>query len=127
MLCDMTDVLHTPGPWHAPLVRDERVGHLKDVHIVTGDPKRHIALIYGRETEEEEVANARLIAAAPALLDVVRALTEDVVEDAVTGPVRACCGVAYDYALVRGVFPRNPHAPDCAAIAALLLATGGTR
>lgn len=64
---------HTPGPWRATLVNDTgwAVGpntadgpdYVADVHMLTT----------GR-SDEDSAANARLIAAAPELLDALRAL-----------------------------------------------------
>jgi hypothetical protein len=60
---------HTPGPWEA-------FGPVKFT-VYGGDPKRRIAVIdytQGQPTEQHD-ADARLIAAAPELLDALRDLT----------------------------------------------------
>lgn len=72
---------HTPGPWR-PFAWGKKVG-------VTGDLNTaDIALVSGFDTNrslDEEMANARLIAAAPDLLDAVVATRKLVAEAALTG------------------------------------------
>jgi len=57
----MTDTQHTPGPW---VIHPEALG---EHSIVTPDGRGLIADIYGRSP-----ANARLIAAAPELLEALQ-------------------------------------------------------
>ena len=62
---------HTAGPWHVT----EHGVREQEFEIRTADDERHVAAIYG-PTDKEDVANARLIAAAPELLaalDAIRA------------------------------------------------------
>lgn len=70
---------HTPGPWQVSGVREKwrtsYSDHLMDSHVVgPDDAKGWVALIpYDPRNHAEDLANARLIAAAPELLDVVKA------------------------------------------------------
>lgn len=75
----MNIVKHTPGPWIVP---DEKLD--RDVTIYTriqesGNPL-YIARVYGQGTfgpqRPETKANARLIAAAPELLELARAVSK---------------------------------------------------
>jgi hypothetical protein len=54
---------HTPGPWHA----DTNVAG--DYTQVKAHPNKFICEVDGREKEYQNEANARLIAAAPELLE----------------------------------------------------------
>ena len=65
---------HTPGPWKA---------HFEEAYYVTGPDRGRVAMMLnlkgahglgGRRTGEESAANARLIAAAPELLEALQAL-----------------------------------------------------
>ena len=57
---------HTPGPWHYEV----RPGHSAGLrYVVTNDTIDRIAVISERGGAEWPEANARLIAAAPALLE----------------------------------------------------------
>jgi len=60
-------VKHTPAPWIAG--NSTGIG----AHEVMGDGSQLVALIYGRSKEEQD-ANAAVIAAAPDLLDALKAL-----------------------------------------------------
>ena len=60
---------HTPGPWKA---------HLDEAYVVTGPDRGRVAIMThlkgahglgGRRSGDESAANARLIAAAPELLE----------------------------------------------------------
>lgn len=66
-----TSHAHTPGPWHAELVD-------LLVYVEDGGERRNIAAVINQKepTDDSDVtsANARLIAAAPALLDCCRML-----------------------------------------------------
>lgn len=55
---------HTPGPWH-----------VDGIHI--GSDKYIVAQVSAFEPREEHQANARLIAEAPALYDVLKALMQN--------------------------------------------------
>lgn len=61
---------HTPGPWHFTLVKVQR-----DIHGQNGQP---VAYTRGGGwngiADEMDAANARLIAAAPELLETLRAV-----------------------------------------------------
>lgn len=67
---DFMDTKHTPGPWRAS------GGSLTvpKCHVLSGSGKASYALahVFG-ETEVERMANARLIAAAPELLEACKA------------------------------------------------------
>ncbi len=65
---------HTPGPWHADYHRHG------DVYIVTGKDHSDIAHgtnINGSRSLAEQLANMRLIAAAPELLAALHRLLDD--------------------------------------------------
>lgn len=71
---------HTPGPW-AP--------HFEDAYYVTGPDLGRVAMMMnlkgahglgGRRSGNEAAANARLIAAAPDLLEALQALVDDMSE-----------------------------------------------
>jgi hypothetical protein len=63
---DMSEELkHTPGPW---IIRHEGVWSVGTDHEMT-------ALVYGC-TDKEEEANAHLIAAAPELLEALKAMVD---------------------------------------------------
>lgn len=66
---------HTPGPWKA---------HFEEAYYVTGPDLGRVAMMMnlkgahgmaGRRSGEESAANARLIAAAPDLLEALQAVT----------------------------------------------------
>lgn len=68
---------HTPGPWKA---------HFEDAYFVTGPDLGRVAMMMnlkgahglgGRRSGNESAANARLIAAAPDLLDACKAALSD--------------------------------------------------
>lgn len=61
---------HTPGPWEVVEADEIYVVHAGSYTIATmGDPKSLMA-------HEEKLANARLIAAAPELLDALKDMVE---------------------------------------------------
>lgn len=62
----MTKPLFTSGPYST-----ESAFHTPDRHSVVVAGKQLVALVYG-ETKEAQAANARLLAAAPDLLEVLR-------------------------------------------------------
>lgn len=68
-------VAHTPGPW--AIDRDDRPGMAWNNHIVQAD-RPHMAICFmthsGRADNSECEANARLIAAAPDLLEALEGL-----------------------------------------------------
>lgn len=61
-------IAHTPGPW---MTDDETVNH--GPIIIQRDGSLEVAAIYG-EGKDQRAANARLIAAAPDLLEALQAL-----------------------------------------------------
>ncbi len=61
----LTKPTHTPGPWSDMVFGDGC--------SVYGADGLHVAMTHGRDGNGEEVANARLIASAPALLEALRA------------------------------------------------------
>lgn len=61
---------HTPGPWTLQGIEADQSESLSAVYRVRGPSEfPDIAEVYFRDTDEETDANARLIAAAPELLD----------------------------------------------------------
>jgi hypothetical protein len=64
---------HTPGPWKT-VARNYPIADTGDYdgcwEVLTGDPKKPIVQIWGDSDEDE--ANARLIAAAPDLLEALK-------------------------------------------------------
>ena len=69
---------HTPGPWkvrkNEPWVIAKAYGNMKSV----------VHLNYSADPSEEQRANARLIAAAPDLLEALKLMLEDARHDRVT-------------------------------------------
>lgn len=59
---------HTPGPWTNQFAEE---GHLA---VLTADGQTLVALIDHRDDEQEEVANGMLVAAAPDLLEALKAM-----------------------------------------------------
>lgn len=65
---------HTPGPWTisddtlAPVFRNQGLGDI----YAAGEGRELIALVCDRVSKNERIANARLIADAPALLSALR-------------------------------------------------------
>jgi hypothetical protein len=66
----MANQNHTPGPWH--IDHDDRPG-MKWNHHICGSNGRAVCLITHSETAD---ANARLIAAAPELLEALQAIVD---------------------------------------------------
>lgn len=69
---------HTPGPWttltYDPILRCKLI----DAYFVVIDKLGgRVARVEPRSTDEEEIANAKLIAAAPDLLDACRAIARE--------------------------------------------------
>ncbi len=73
-----TTTKHTPGPWeiihgkeHLGIEgnHDTYVGHVENRGVLGRESTRHAALIHCDGSEEQRQANARLIAAAPDLLE----------------------------------------------------------
>ena len=62
-------MIHTPGPWTTERLNGSDWGHL--VHI--GD---ELDVLVQNADPDEELANARLIAAAPELLEAAKAILE---------------------------------------------------
>lgn len=63
---------HTPGPWR---VANDQECDAFFIQIISG-PKKDIAIVYLAVEDSHGEANARLIAAAPELLDALRLLLE---------------------------------------------------
>jgi hypothetical protein len=79
----MSAVKHTPGPWElegdVEWVMDDAGGHR---HLIIRAPDGwNVALVQADEDDEEQVANARLIVAAPDLLAALRALVWQIDRD----------------------------------------------
>lgn len=66
---------HTPGPWDASAINADlpltRIGHIRPG---VGGDSPCIALLAGTRPHAETSANARLIAAAPDLLDIIETI-----------------------------------------------------
>jgi len=88
-----TEQKHTPGPW------------VVDGDVIRGDQQRNgsisvasmldVSYPYGRRAGESKHANARLIAAAPELLEALQALlAESVYESMATATARAAIAKA---------------------------------
>lgn len=74
---------HTPGPWAIkPMIDEDQVGIFSGPGASRGDwgggyaggSPRYVAVADKRDTPAETLANARLIAAAPELLEALEAL-----------------------------------------------------
>lgn len=106
----MTGEKHTPGPWHVDPTAPE--AYYQDVNVL-----RHsglavaVALHNGDIAPAEVEANARLIAAAPALLEALQALYDDYKQLADSGDA--------------GFWRLEDCDVGKQALAALLQATGG--
>ena len=74
-----TLAMHTPGPWRGYFQPSKTFAGLGSLHVILeGDPRTvpSIASIHGTMEPGQDMANARLIAAAPDLLESLRDLTE---------------------------------------------------
>lgn len=67
---------HTPGPWYFNPRNDPR-----QPQIASETTGHSIAVVYDHTTDDEKRANARLIAAAPDLLEAAEALLEAIGDD----------------------------------------------
>lgn len=76
----MSEIKHTPGPW---VFDEDECSAIPALHLYCADSKNPF---HGSRSEEELKANARLIAAAPALLEVLREITA--LMEACDGPNR---------------------------------------
>jgi hypothetical protein len=67
----MSESKHTPGPWSFEDDRNDSRFHAADdgCHVIIGESGLTEALVFGDENEDVLVANARLIAAAPTMLE----------------------------------------------------------
>ena len=77
MTTDTTTAKHTPGPWMATLC------HGNDSALIKDAVGHAVAETAYQETTAQENANARLIAAAPELLEAVTMLTGLLIEQGV--------------------------------------------
>lgn len=71
---------HTPGPWARSTL---------GFQVLTGDGRHSICEARDRRGQEEQVANAQLIAAAPDLLEACEAVDEFFVRHANSGLVQS--------------------------------------
>lgn len=73
---------HTPGPWKVTVPSPTKLGAKVDVYAVEPPPKRGVRWgvcvleAVRKQDAAEQVANARLIAAAPELLDALKAMLD---------------------------------------------------
>lgn len=66
--------MHTPGPWASEVALSSDFHHIR---YVTADGRIIASVLYRKEqTLDEALANARLIAKAPAMLDVLRRVAD---------------------------------------------------
>jgi len=77
-----TDVVkHTPGPW---IVGDCLTYNIPIRHLRTRENPQHVTVCYvgtpGRFVDEQDVADARLIAAAPDLLAICESVADQLME-----------------------------------------------
>lgn len=73
----MSDETHTPGPWSLRIEEGHAEVGYREIYVEAGGVD--LAIIYGDESVKpwaEDRANARLIAAAPELLEAVAMLVE---------------------------------------------------
>ena len=91
---------HTPGPWNVWSEAPDRCAYIE---AGAGFQKQSIAHVFGREGDHDEFvvrdANARLIAAAPDLLQAVRAIAAittcaDQDPEAMCAEIQGICRVA---------------------------------
>jgi hypothetical protein len=71
----MSEIKHTPGPWTLVETADERT--ISDWHLQIGDYSIHVFTyrhVGGYITDHRRMADARLIAAAPDLLEALKDL-----------------------------------------------------
>jgi len=64
---------HTPGPWH--------IGTRSSGRAIYGSKGEEVATFTGLSMPDEELANARLIAAAPELLDALKWAVQQIEDD----------------------------------------------
>jgi hypothetical protein len=64
----MSEIKHTPGPW---VFDEDECSEIPALHLYCADSKNPF---HGSRSEEELKANARLIAAAPELLEALQRL-----------------------------------------------------
>lgn len=74
---------HTPGPWHVGVRQAHRI-----IYDTKGWAVADATVYHGKESHDEMMANARLIAEAPAMLEALRAF----VESAEEGGMCSVCG-----------------------------------
>jgi len=74
---------HTPGPWsvcydHPDQKCRDSIAYIRAPHTEDFDCGAETAVVYGCKGNEERRANARLMAAAPDLLDALRVAYSDI-------------------------------------------------
>ena len=83
----MSNANHTPGPWSSSMWTDDVAGAV-GWSIVCGDAGHLVPTnTFETDDEEEAEANARLIAAAPELLDALKAMLDQFNYSTVSGLV----------------------------------------
>lgn len=93
-----TATTHTPGPWtitESPSSIFVRCGRRTDNHIKDGAPVAVIHKSHPAFTTEEQMTNARLIAAAPEMLTRIKELESSlafILENSDGKPSRICAG-----------------------------------
>lgn len=88
----LTQIQHTAGPWHAG-GKDNQI-----IYSATGNPVANAITYYGKSTDGEQTANARLIAAGPELLEACEA-SLDFLEGVESCPIRTALYQQLDAAI----------------------------
>ena len=111
-------VPHTPGPWLVTADEDDEEGYSVTVADALFDT---VAQLTPQRKDGEELANARLIAAAPDLLELARQYASECAECGGDGTIEA--GENIDKAA--GMIPERQPCPDCAGIRAVIAKAEG--
>ena len=77
MTTSLSSSAHTPGPWQYECTIDEPFNSDGVAYRVFADEERFVAEVFICRSDEEATANARLIAAAPDLLEYCKSLRAD--------------------------------------------------
>jgi hypothetical protein len=88
---------HTPGPWFVVNIGadDEPMMSVKAARIAGQEPRHEVAICAtGDSPQEMEDANARLIAAAPELLEALEMLMDEATTDQNLAAIKALAAIA---------------------------------